>query len=116
MQGDNPMIPSRVMSFVVLSGVLIACGCVTSVKVRKYTGACPTCQQGQYASPVPAPSGSLNLTPIPEIPPSGGSDVQSPVPSPYPAPPPEARRLQPRFNSRAMSSNPSSGSDVNTFE
>ena len=109
MQGDIPMIRSRVMPLFVLSTAVLVSGCVTSVKIRKPSATCPTCQQGQYGSAPSAPMNNLNLSPIPEIPPSngqGGSELTTP-PAPYPAPPPEARRLLPNFRNRTISTVPS---------
>ena len=104
MHGAIPMLRSRVMPLIALSTVILVAGCVTSVKVRR-SASCPTCQQGQYASPQSVPVDASGLYPIPEIPPSSdkGNSEQTTPPAPYPAPPPEARRLQPNFRGRTTS-------------
>jgi hypothetical protein len=104
MQGDIPMIRSRiVMPIVVVSAAILVTGCVTSVKVRKPSANCPACQQGRYATPQSVPVAPSQLYPVPDSAPFKGNDVTLP-PAPYPAPPPEARRLFPNFRARTISS------------
>ena len=109
------MIRSRiVMCAVLVSAAVLDSGCITSVKVRKSSAYCPTCEQGRYTTPQSAPVDPSQLYPVPDK--TSLPGVQTP-PAPYPAPPPEARRLAPNFRARTISAvQTSDRRTMNTFE